>query len=420
MQLIPTEQPRKLRLKFVITSMPVGGAEVLLLNLIRHLDKTAFSAEVICLKEPGVLGMELAHEIPVYGKLLASKWDLSIAFRLASLFRKSPTDAVITVGAGDKMFWGRLAAKLAGVPVICSALHSTGWPDGVGRLNRMLTKITDAFIACAQQHAEYLAFNEGFPASRVFKIPNGVDTNRFRPNHTQRGWLREQLGVPLDAKLVGIVAALRPEKNHAQFVEAGRQLLREHPTTHFVIVGDGPMRSEIADLVSTHGLSTHFHLLGNRRDTERIYAALDVFCLTSKNEANPVSILEALSSGVPVVAPDVGSISEAVQPGRTGFLSKPLSFESTADGLAQLLGNPQSAHSMGFAGRQLVRDIASLEVMVGGYEHLVESLYNAKAAAAGKPAWERPAESELKASRSRGLTIAPVNLVTPVSSGIHC
>lgn len=418
----PSSNPKKLRIKFVITSMPVGGAETLLLNLIRRLDPSAFSAEVICLKEPGVLGLELAHEVPVHGRLLASKWDVSIAWRLARLFRKSPTDAVITVGAGDKMFWGRLAAKLAGVPVICSALHSTGWPDGVGRLNRLLTSITDAFIACAPPHAEYLARHEGFPASRVFTIPNGVDVNRFSPNRAQRAWLSAELGLPENVQLVGIVAALRPEKNHAQFVEAGRELLRQHPATHFVVVGDGPMRAEIDNLISTHGLNAHFHLLGNRSDTERIYAGLDVFCLTSQNEANPVSILEALSSGVPVVAPDVGSISETVQPGHTGFLTRPLSWESTADAIAQLLCNPQMARGMGLAGRQLVRDHWSLEVMVSGYESLVASLYNAKAVAAGQPVWERPSPDPAEAASSCATraVLAPVDLVPPVSSGIQC
>ncbi len=417
------QPPQKLRLKFILTSMPVGGAEVLLVNLIRKLDKAAFSSEVICLKEPGALGLELAHEVPVYAGLLASKWDFSILFRLARILKSSPTDAVITVGAGDKMFWGRLAAKLAGVPVICSALHSTGWPDGVGRLNRLLTQITDAFIACAQQHAEHLAVNERFPANRVYKIPNGVDTNRFRPNHTHRYWLREELGIPLDAQIVGIVAALRPEKNHDQFVNAAREVLREHPATHFVIVGDGPMRPEIVDLIAENGLTSHIHLLGNRSDTEKIYAALDVFCLTSKNEANPVSILEALASCVPVVSPNVGSISETVLHGKTGLLTKPLSYEATADAIVQLLGNKLLANTLGLAGRQLVRESWSLEVMVEGYEHLIESLYNAKALGRGCPAWVRPATAKpdnCDCQAESAMLPAIPTLRASLGSGMHC
>ena len=98
--------------------------------------------------------------------LLAHKYDLRVWPRLMQLLRERQTDAVITVGAGDKMFWGRLAAKRVGVPVILSALHSTGWPDGVGRLNRLLTPITDAFIAVADRTASILRRTKAFPPRR--------------------------------------------------------------------------------------------------------------------------------------------------------------------------------------------------------------------------------------------------------------
>lgn len=379
-----------LKVQFVITSLPVGGAETLLLNLIRKMDKTAFDPQVVCLKEPGALGDQIADEVNLHSGLLEGKWDVGVLPRLANLFRSNRTDAVVTVGAGDKMFWGRLAAKLAAVPVVCSALHSTGWPDGVGRLNRMLTGITDGFIACANGHAEHLVRYERFPANRVFMIPNGVDTDRFRPNHSQRTWLREELGVPQDVPVVGIVAALREEKNHLQFVAAAKETLREHPTTHFVIVGDGPEHASIEAQIQRDELDSQIHLLGNRSDTERILAGLDVFCLTSRNEANPVSILEALSCGTPVVSPDVGSISETVLHEQTGLLTEPLSVESTAGAITQLLGDPSWSKKLGLSGRQLVRRAWSLEAMVDGYEGMIAHLYNTKAALGGRFLWQRP------------------------------
>ncbi len=396
-----SRQPaRKLNVKFVITSMPVGGAETLLVNLIRHMDKHSFSPEVVCLKEPGELGNELAAEVPVYANLLPSKWDVSILPRLAYLLRRTRTDAVITVGAGDKMFWGRLAAKLARVPVVCSALHSTGWPDGVGRLNRLITPLTDAFIAVAQKHAEHLEQYEGFPAERVYTIPNGVDINRFRPNHAQRAWLRSELRIAEDAPVVGIVAALRPEKNHGQFIKAASEVLRHHPQTHFAIVGEGPERATIQDSLSGNRYRTHFHLMGNRSDTERILAGLDLFCLTSRNEANPVSILEALACCVPVVSSNVGSISETVIDGKTGVLTQPLNWEETAAAMRGMLDNTRLAARMGRAGRVLVRDHWSLQSMVQGYEMLIESIFNNKAELKGRVPWQRPAYSASGVSAS--------------------
>ncbi len=378
-----------LRLSFVITSLPVGGAETLLVNLVQRLDRRKIQSQVICLKEPGELGQRIAWEVPLTSRLLRHKLDLRVLPRLMHIFRHQTIDAVITVGAGDKMFWGRLAARMAGVPVICSALHSTGWPDGVGRLNRLLTRVTDGFIACAQNHALHLVQEEQFPSNKVFTIPNGVDIQRFRPNPTKRLWLRNLLQVPVESKLVGTVAALREEKNHQQLIEAAHEILRNHPNTHFVLVGDGPMRRHIEDEIALRGLHSHFHLLGTRSDTPDILAGLDVFTLTSRNEANPVSILEALAVGIPVVSPNVGSVSETVIPERTGLLTTPLDWESTAGAIGRILGSPVWARQMGDNGRNHVRENWSVDVMVQGYESLITMLYNEKAARWGLPHWEQ-------------------------------
>src|SRR5262245_23012539 len=166
---------RPLRVMFLLTSMPVGGAETLLVDLVRRLDRRYFAPEIGCLKEQGPLGEMLAKEMPVHHDLLAQKYDLRIWPRLTRLLRERHTDAVVTVGAGDKMFWGRLVARHVGVPVIMSALHSTGWPDGIGRLNRLLTPITDAFVAVADSHGAFLVTHENLPIDRVVVIPNGVD-----------------------------------------------------------------------------------------------------------------------------------------------------------------------------------------------------------------------------------------------------
>lgn len=390
-----------LNVSFIITSLPVGGAETLLVNLVRRLDKSLVQPQVLCLKEAGELGDAIASEVPLQSHLLSGKYDFRILPRLINVFRSQKTDAVVTVGAGDKMFWGRLAAKFAKVPVICSALHSTGWPDGVSRLNRMLTSITDGFIACAQNHAQHLVEREGFPKSKVFMIPNGVDTRRFRPDSAARIRLRADLNLADDVKLIGIVAALREEKNHEQLVLAARDILREHPNTHFVLVGDGPMRSSIERSVGENGLTTHFHLLGSRSDTHLILPGLDAFVLTSKNEANPVSILEALACGIPAVAPRVGSVHETVIHEKTGLLTTPLDPFSTADALSRLLDNAVWSRQLGENGRELVQEFWSLDTMVGGYQKLIATLYNTKALSFGLPEW-RASESPLPFSVDLG------------------
>ena len=361
---------------FVITSMPVGGAETLLVNLLRRMDCAQISPEVVCLKEPGPLGEEIRDEFPVHSNLLTSKWDVRVLMRLSWLFHRRQADAVITVGAGDKMFWGRLAAFVAGVPVISAALHSTGWPDGVGRLNRCLNGITDSFVAVADSHGAFLREFEHFPAEKIRVIRNGIDCERFVPDAKQRAEVRRDLGVDLTTPLIGIVAALRPEKNHTMLLHAAAQLRLSFPDAHWVLIGDGPERQSIECLAAELGIASQLHLLGTRHDTPRLLASLDVFTLCSLNEASPVSILEALACGVPVVATDVGSISESIVEGVTGKLVPSEDITAMVGAIASLLQDPERCRQMGHAGRQLVESQGSLQAMVDGYQKMVFQIYD--------------------------------------------
>jgi glycosyltransferase involved in cell wall biosynthesis len=363
---------------FVITSMPVGGAETLLVQLVRRLDRTRFLPEVCCLKERGVLGEALAKEIPVFDRLLSDKYDLRVLPRLVSLLRRRRIDAVITVGAGDKMFWGRLAGRWERTPVVLSALHSTGWPDTVGRLNRALTPWTDAFIAVAESHARYLVETERFPDEKVRVIPNGIDVARFRRSPAARAQVRSELGIPPQAPVCGVVAALRFEKNHRLFVEVAAAVHQQLPDAHFLIVGEGPERTSLEQQIRDKRLGRHVHLLGTRQDIPDLLSAMDVFSLTSRNEANPVSILEAMACGLPIVATRVGSVEETVFPGCTGFLAEPNRGDEIAQYWLELLNDLELARSMGQQGRRHVAECWTVDRMVSGYEILVETIYQEK------------------------------------------
>ena len=370
---------RPIRIMYLITSMPVGGAETLLVNMMRRFDPARITPMIGCLKEKGVLGEELSGEFPVFENLINHKYDVGVAVRLRKLFKEQALDGVITVGAGDKMFWGRLAAKSAKLPVILSALHSTGWPDGVGRLNRMLTGITDGFIACADSHAEYLVNNEKFPEAKVFMIPNGIDTNRFVADQVARRLWRKKLSIADNAPVVGIVAALRSEKNHDLFLEAARRTLLTLPEARFVIAGDGPERARLEALAVEKQVDQQVHFIGSTSDIPGVLSMMDVFSLTSHNEAKPVSILEALSCQRPVAATAVGSVNESVVQGVTGFLVDAGDEQAMADRWVKLLSDQQLRQTMGTAGRDHVIEHSSLDSMTTGYMELVESIFRSKA-----------------------------------------
>lgn len=376
-RLQPLDDRGPLRLMFVITSMPVGGAETLLVELVRRLDRNRCLPEVCCLKQLGPLGEQLAREIPCHANLIGKKYDVRVLARLVRLLRGRRIDAVVTVGTGDKMFWGRLAGRLARVPVVCSALHSTGYPERVGRLNRLLAPLTDAFIAVARPQAQYLAEHEGCPARKVFVIPNGVDCQRFQPCAPDAE-LRVRLGLAPGDPVVSIVAALRPEKNHELLLEAARLVRDELPRLRVLVVGDGPRRAALEDLAGQLGLDEAVRFVGTQSDIPGLLGLTDVLALSSHNEANPVSILEAMACAKPVVATRVGSVDQTVLDGQTGYLVAPGDGVQLADRLLRLLRDPETAAAMGRKGRQQVLDHWSVERMVRGYEDLVARLYERK------------------------------------------
>jgi len=387
---IPLDDHGPLRTLFVITSMPVGGAETLLVELVRRMDRSRFIPEVCCLKELGPLGEMLSRETTTLSRVLRHKYDAWVLRRLSGHLRGMPIDAVVTVETGDAMFWGRLAACLAGVPVICSALHTTGYPNPIERFNRWLAPITDAFIAVAEPHGRYLVEAGGCPAPKVRVIPNGVDVERFHPRWPSQA-LRRELGLEPRAPVVGVVAALRPEKNHSLFLQVAARIRRKMPAARFVIVGDGPERRTIERLVAELSMGDAVHLLGSRSDVAEVLSLFDVFLLTSHMEANPVSLLEAMASEIPVVAPRIGSVPETVIDGRTGLLSEPGDAEGTAQKVLALLADRPRAETMGRAGREAVIGRWSVERMVEGYEELIAGIYASKAE---EPLARRPAAAE--------------------------
>jgi glycosyltransferase involved in cell wall biosynthesis len=375
----PAEDRGPLRVMFVHTEVVVGGAETLLLEIIRNMDRERFEPELCCLKQLAELGEVIANEVPTHVGLLKHKFDYKVLGRLTNLLRDRKTDAVVTIGTGgDRMFWGRLAAWRANVPVILSALHATGYPMKVERINRMLAPITDGFIGCASTHSKFLVSGEGCPRNKVFTVWNGVDVDRFRLR--DRAEMRARLDIPQQIPVAGIVAALRPEKQHGMLVDAWADVVRRLPDALLLIVGDGAERQAIEQQADELGLSENVRLLGTRHDVPEVLSAMDLKVLSSRMEANPASTLEAGACGLPVAAPDVGSLSDTVIEGETGLLVEPNNSVALSDAIIKILSLADRGRSMGQAAHDLVRDRFSMEVMVGGYECLIDGIYRAAVA----------------------------------------
>jgi glycosyltransferase involved in cell wall biosynthesis len=163
------------------------------------------------------------------------------------------------------------------------------------------------------------------------------------------------------------------------FLQVAAQVRREVPSVHFLIVGDGPERARLEQLATELATADCVHFLGTRPDVPELLGLLDVLLLTSLNEANPVSILEGLACGKPVIATRVGSVPETVLDGQVGYLVEPGSTDAMARRAVELLRDPRLAQALGAAGRQHVVDHWSVDRMIAGYEDLLTRLYERSA-----------------------------------------
>jgi glycosyltransferase involved in cell wall biosynthesis len=222
------------------------------------------------------------------------------------------------------------------------------------RTERFLARRTDALIAVSGEvRDELLELGIGKPGQwRV--IPLGLDLSGFmQPSGPLARPLRDELGLDAEDVLLGIVGRLVPIKDHATALRALARLPRN---VHLAIVGDGEDRPKIAELITSMRLGDRVHLLGWRMDMPEVMSSFDVVILSSRNEGSPVALIEALASGVPVVATDVGGVRSVVTPGESGYLVPAGDATSMAKAISVLLDDPDRRRRMGAAGRAHVRN----------------------------------------------------------------
>lgn len=242
-------------------------------------------------------------------------------------------------------------------------------------LFRHLNYRFDCVVAPAQPILSGLAREESLAARRMLWIPNGVDTERFRPQPTQaRLESRRVLGLADTEIAFGCVASLSRVKCHHHLLQAFAQVHRQLPHTRLLLVGDGPLRPQIEQQIAALGLDAVVGLLGNRADVETILPALDVAILTSSTEGMSNALLEAMACGLPMVATAVGGNLQLVQPGISGLLVPVGQPAALADALLTLAQAPETRQRMGVAARERIEREFSLDSMVRSFDRLYQRL----------------------------------------------
>lgn len=244
-------------------------------------------------------------------------------------------------------------------------------------VSRMLNHRYDKIVAPSSAILDAVADSEHAPRERMLRIPNGVDTARFRPvDPPARLRLRDGLGIPEGAMLVGCAADLFPVKRHVDLVDAFALVRKEFPQTHLLLIGEGPLRGTIDARIHECRVEDGVHMLGSRNDVDALLPALDVFVLASDTEGLSNAILEAQACGLPVVATRVGGNLDLVDDD-CGALVPARGPEAMAEAIGVMLRDPALRERMGAAARARVIRGHSLESMTQAYDSLYHELAHA-------------------------------------------
>lgn len=352
---VPKEPSRVVHL---VRSLDQGGLERVVLDLAKTIDTRLFEPHVACLGEPGALaGLFEAHSVPVHSLRASNR--VSALLRLIRLLDRLDAHIVHTHNPVPHAV-GAVARGLGRRRALVHTKHGRNYP-GVRRAvisNRLASAVTDVVVAVSDDAAQVATEVERTPADKVRVIRNGVDLALWRPVCREGRLPRRAVHV----------ARLDPVKDQHTLLRATRQIVDRLPDFRLDIVGDGPARAVLERQSCSLRLEGNVIFHGFRDDVPRLLADADLFMLSSRSEGLALTLVEAMATGLPVVATDVGGNREIVMDGVTGLLVPPSSAEILAEAALRLLLDPSRLRSLGFSARKRVEDHFDLRVVVRRYQ----------------------------------------------------
>jgi len=319
----------RLKVAQLIEDLEVGGAERLVVSLANGLPRDRFAPCVICLARRGELWDELSSDVErcVLGKRPGV--DLPFLGRLVRKIR-AIRPRVVHTHLFTANTWGRVAAVLAGrIPTVVTIHNVDSWKTAVHRAcDHALAPVTSAFVGVSSNVLDHAIRFEGVRPARARVIYNGIDVGVY--DRTPAGGCRREFDIGADEFLFGTIGRLVAQKGVDGLLGAFRKVRRELPRARLIIVGDGPERQKLMELARALGLDGAVVFAMLRRDVPALLKDFDCFVLASRREGLPLSLLEAMAAGVPVVATRVGGNSEVVESGLDGVLVRPGAVDELA------------------------------------------------------------------------------------------
>jgi sugar transferase (PEP-CTERM/EpsH1 system associated) len=368
-----------------------GGMEHGVVKIVNGVDP-ARVASAICSTTPADAGMRalVAPRVRIV-ELNRRRHgnDPRIVAAIYRALRRERPDILHTHSWGT-LLEGIVAGRMAGVPAIVHGEHGTLQlqPRQI-KAQRWAWQHADELLSVSSRLAERMSRDVGIPLDRVRVIRNGVDLSRFAAARADSG--RRALGLRDDGRIVlGAVGRLVDVKNHALFIDAVHTLISRGCPVVGVIAGEGPLRNDLENQIAKLGLGDAVRLAGHRPHIESTLAAFDIFVHPSRSEGMSNTILEAMASGLPVVATRVGGADELVVDGETGTLVREGDGGELCDALERLVRDTPRRRAMGAAARQRAQAEFSLETMIKGYQSFYCDTYARVTSRSAKDAREEP------------------------------
>jgi glycosyltransferase involved in cell wall biosynthesis len=369
-----------IKIAHIVTGLAADGAERMLYNVVAGLDPSRFRCEVISLTEMGEIGRLCeARGIPVralrMSRACPNPW---LVVRLARWLRASGPRIVQTWMYHADLAGG-LAARLSQVGKVVWGIHHSSLRKGedrsrtiwAARVCARLSRTLPSGIICCSQSAWRTHADLGYVCENAEVIPNGVDLSVFRPDSEARAQVRRELRIPPGAPVIGIAARFHIHKDHRTFIEAAAELRSRFPEAYFVMCGAGMdwKNSTLVGWLRINGIGARTRLLGPRHDMPRLFAAMDIVASSSRSEALPMAIGEAMACGVPCAVTDVGD--SALLVGETGMVVPSQHPELLARAWEQLLSAGDDARRRrGADARCRIESLFSLPVAIQRYQSL--------------------------------------------------
>lgn len=356
----------------------MGGLENGVVNLLNNSDQNMFEHEICCVTKSGSAALRLKNRIPIYEMHKREGNDWRLIPNLVKLMKNVKPDIVHTRNWGTVD--GIVAAKLAGVRTVIHGEHGWNMDDPMGQnirrriARKLLSSGVNHFIAVSGDIKKWMVNSIGIKNTKVSKILNGVNTDKFCQRNNIG--IRNSLGFSSEDIVIGTVGRLDPIKDQRLLLQAFSSLKHEKKNLRLVLVGDGPEKRNLESVRKRLPCGDRVVFLGEREDVNKILSAFDLFVLPSRNEGISNTILEAMATGLPVIATNIGGNPELVKNGHSGFLFPLGDCHALVDALNFYTEqNPQMIEIHGRNARERAVMEFSLKRMINEYETLYKSLY---------------------------------------------